>query len=620
MNARSAERSWLPDALPSLHGRGWWVFMAVWSATLIAALWATVGVLPSVYRSVTAPVPAAAMVGLSFESLATDATLGPPIGPKAKRSGLKRGDRLIAIDDRPVASTPDGIERQLARSTGRTVAITTLSSTGVKATHILTYDPEHYRQALAAVGLGPTSFSLLTRVLTFAGNTVLLLGCAIILLVRRSRDRLAPWASLMMLWMVLPGNYVTDGIRFSMLVVVLAVFPDGRFQPRWSLAVAVVGVAATLISLPLPFWQSNFITVVTQFAAIGAIAARYRRMPPGTGRQQIRWALLGFVTSNIMLAALLFCQFARPGLDDFGLYAWTTIAGQLFGSAAYVTLMLALTVSLLRYQLYGADATISRSVAYGVITLGLLAVFAASEKLVEIMGEAYLGQRLGALAGVLGAAMAAVMIVPLHHRVTQWAERRFRSGLAHLRHGLPLLVGDLREIATPRALADAMLARVKTGVRARHGALVVDGAVLDSRDIEPAAVAAWLAGAALPAEGVSGLVRDRADPLFPLRVPLQADGVGLVGWLLLGPRPDGSFYGREERAALADIADPVARALAIAIERERRETEWRANEAARQDREQGLRSTVDALRRFIRERFDVDVGGTQRASGRAEGG
>lgn len=199
MNARSAGRSWLPEALPSLHGRGWWPFMAVWSATLIAALWATVGVLPSVYRSVTAPVPAAAMVGLSFESLATDATLGPPIGPKAKRSGLKRGDRLIAIDDRPVASTPDGIERQLARSTGRTVAITTLSSTGVKATHILTCDPEHYRQALAAVGLGPTSFSLLTRVPAFAGNTVLLLGCAIILLVRRSRDRLAPWASLMML-------------------------------------------------------------------------------------------------------------------------------------------------------------------------------------------------------------------------------------------------------------------------------------------------------------------------------------------------------------------------------------------------------------------------------------
>lgn len=420
--------------------------------------------------------------------------------------------------------------------------------------------------------------------------------------------------------MVLPGNYVTDGIRFSMLVVVLAVFPDGRFQPRWSLAVAVVGVAATLISLPLPFWQSNLITVVTQFAAIGAIAARYRRMPPGTGRQQIRWALLGFVTSNIMLAALLFCQFARPGLDDFGLYAWTTIAGQLFGSAAYVTLMLALTVSLLRYQLYGADATISRSVAYGVITLGLLAGFAASEKLVEIVGEAYLGQRLGALAGVLGAAMAAVMIVPFHHRVTQWAGRRFRSGLAHLRHGLPLLVGDLREIATPRALADAMLARVETGVHARHGALVVDGAVLDSRDIEPAAVAAWLAGGRAARRGrIRAGARPRRSAVSAARA--VAGGRGRAGRLAAARaaagrqllRPRGTRRARRHRRS-------VARALAIAIERERRETEWRANEAARQDREQRLRSTVDALRRFIRERFDVDVGGTQRASGRADGG
>lgn len=40
-----------------------------------------------------------------------------------------------------------------------------------------------------------------------------------------------------------------------------------------------------------------------------------------------------------------------------------------------------------------------------------------------------------------------------------------------------------------------------------------------------------------------------------------------MGWLVLGPRPDGSFYGRDERDALSNIADPVARALAVAQQR-----------------------------------------------------
>ena len=73
-----------------------------------------------------------------------------------------------------------------------------------------------------------------------------------------------------------------------------------------------------------------------------------------------------------------------------------------------------------------------------------------------------------------------------------------------------------------------------------------------------------------------GIDADRTDPLFPLRLPLEADGHGRVGWLLLGPRPDGSYYGRDERETLLAIADPVARALEIARQRETREAAERA--------------------------------------------
>ena len=95
---------------------------------------------------------------------------------------------------------------------------------------------------------------------------------------------------------------------------------------------------------------------------------------------------------------------------------------------------------------------------------------------------------------------------------------------------------------------------------------------------------------------------DRADPLFPVQLQLTADGVGQIGWLLLGPRPDGSFYGREEREALREIAEPVARALAIAIERERRK-------AAQQQREDKLHDQIEALGRFMARKFGYDANG-----------
>ena len=88
-------------------------------------------------------------------------------------------------------------------------------------------------------------------------------------------------------------------------------------------------------------------------------------------------------------------------------------------------------------------------------------------------------------------------------------------------------------------------------------------------EVEAAELAEWRA-AWVPA--LHGLLDcDPSDPMLPSRVPLEAEGHGHVGWLLLGPRPDGSFYGKDEREALADIADPLARALAIVRKREERD-------------------------------------------------
>ena len=54
-------------------------------------------------------------------------------------------------------------------------------------------------------------------------------------------------------------------------------------------------------------------------------------------------------------------------------------------------------------------------------------------------------------------------------------------------------------------------------------------------------------------------------------MPLRAHGEIHLGWLLVGPRPDGTSLSKDEREILEEIADPIARAIRIVIKREKEE-------------------------------------------------
>ena len=90
---------------------------------------------------------------------------------------------------------------------------------------------------------------------------------------------------------------------------------------------------------------------------------------------------------------------------------------------------LGLIVSLLRYRLYDAEAAISRSAGYALLTLLLGLTFAVSAKSLEYLVETYLGQEAGGLPGAVAAGLAVLLVTPLNDRVQDWAERRFQKDL-----------------------------------------------------------------------------------------------------------------------------------------------------------------------------------------------
>lgn len=580
----------LPDRVPLLRGWSWRIFVAVWSLLLIVQAAATVMAFITFKPWETHS--AEQMIGLRLARGHNNASVivEQTIGDEAHRAGIVKGDTVLSIDGQDPALRFSGRERQLDGPVGTGISIETRSLAGVPAVHRLTRDPEHYRQAAKAAWLSPGGVAAFDFLFTF-GSDMAIMFAAIILMVRRARDPLAPWVSLALIlvgvgnsqgggWLRLQGDTFLQMQQWcqiggvSLVALTLGLFPNAEFRPRASWILPPLVVAMAIVWRLFDNWTvGNSALLTVLIVAVALVAMRYRAMSPGVGRQQIRWALLGFGGGCAAYLVFLVFQAMEPAAPNYTAFLWTHLGVLTFLNLGTLLLVAFMTISLMRYRLYDADAAISRSVALGALTLSLLAVFAASEKLIELFGEEYFGKSMGTLAGGLAAAMAAVLLTPLHHRITHWAEHRFQSAMVHLRHNLPLLVADMRENASPEAIADAVLARIKTGVRASHCAIVDSDGPMSVREIGKDAVMKWMAGWDAPAEDYHGLDLDRADPLFPVRVPLQVDGLTGRFWLLIGPRPDGSFYGREERDTLTEIADPIARALAIATQRQGRERE-----------------------------------------------
>jgi hypothetical protein len=234
-------------------------------------------------------------------------------------------------------------------------------------------------------------------------------------------------------------------------------------------------------------------------------------------------------------------------------------------------LQLGLLIALLKYRLYDAEAIISRTVNVAIITLVLSAGFAAvMEGLITgiqfLYPESDTSQTLAAMAGAI---FAASCIEPVRDRARVWTERRFQKNLYLLRDDLPEVARDMRETASLGEMLEEILARIERGVRSVRSAAIVNGRIMTVHDVSLAEVEEWRS----LNEGYSKNLCESSDLMFPLRVPLvpSSDVEEPIGFLLVGPRPDGSIPSKEEQKALAGVSEPIARAIRTVIKREARE-------------------------------------------------
>lgn len=600
-------RRLLPERLPELGGIWLTAYSFLWVALLAIALVGSIGG--------AALLSARAADGAStWAALGLDVTGNIPskrypragivrkvAGRDAEAANIRAGDVIVAVEghvlpqEMGVSSEWTAINDRLARvPEGGAAHLLVRGSDGKSHPATLIKRRSNAEQIYAGTGLTPAVHTWLSA---FAYLLLpLILIAAACLLFGRRRDPVAALLALSfvseacisgaedLLWAPLVGAVyflglkVVGAIAGMTLLMALLSFPRGKFEPRWTLGVAAaVLVQKILVLASAPIALLNWTRVVVAAAALLSMVVRFRRAQQDE-RRQWRWALLGFVAAFgigvAWSAGYLAYVGNHPGLST-ELWAWIIVP---MSEAFSILLMIGgVTLSVLRYRLYDTSAAVSRSAAYGVLTFGFVALFAGAEKLAELIGERYFEHSIGIIAGAVGAAVAAAVVVPLHNRVHRWAERRFQKPLIRLREGLPESVADLRESAPVAQLVSAVMSRVEAGVRSTREAVLLgdDGALalVGERNVAASTVEQWLSGW-VPPSGEQGLDCHRHDATFPLRVRLCIETSGepeTIGWLLLGPRPDGSFFGRDEREALEHIAGPVARAIHIAQLREQRE-------------------------------------------------
>jgi len=372
------------------------------------------------------------------------------------------------------------------------------------------------------------------------------------------------------LWIEMIHNYAYV-IGYALMLVGIVLFPNGKFIPRWSilLALTILGVLSYELFFPPPEWLLVVVDIGFPLAILAALFQRYRAITDIEERQQMRLAFLGMAVGAFIFAALTIVeQYEAEWLPGRFWDVWIPHVLNLVPTIALHAMLGALIFSLLRLRLYDADAVISRSAAVALVTLILVAVFAGIEEVASKLGEQYFSSNVSFVASGLGAGVAAMLIIPLHEKVQAWAEKRFQGLLVSLRSDLQDKVTDLRETAELEPILAEVNDRLSFVLHAQRIATIVDVdgtmEVFEPRNIAPLEVKEWIDGNVLGY--CEGLQREKSDLLFPARLPLIVEEIGadrLIGWILLGPRPDGSFFRREECDVLNDVASPIARSIDV---------------------------------------------------------
>lgn len=270
------------------------------------------------------------------------------------------------------------------------------------------------------------------------------------------------------------GSWV---LLFLWLVLIAYLLPDGRpLSRRWQLWVRVglVGVVLFVVGAagdtsgfeeahkgqvpPVPWLPEAVSDVIGSvglllvvglfFGSVLAVRSRLKRTT-GSARQRLLWLLWGALTAPLALLLEWADYFLLSGLE------WLSYAALIVVSVALPT---TIAIAILRHRLFDIQVVLSRTLTYGALVVGVVAVYA----LLLLAAKRLVGN------SDAGGLVAVVVVAVAVHPAYSWLRRRIEVWVYGYRsdpqRALRLL-GDRAESAQPDELTASITAAVAEALR-----------------------------------------------------------------------------------------------------------------------------------------------------------
>jgi hypothetical protein len=219
-----------------------------------------------------------------------------------------------------------------------------------------------------------------------------------------------------------------------LVLILLLIFPNGSFIPRWTICLPLLAGLLTLLSWTYGLEESASLTtlrarltygalVLLCFFALGIQAHRYRTLYTSVERQQTKWVAYG---------TLLWLAFGLlSGIQYYNVLNQPATAPEpVWSPVAEITwplflniLPISLTLAILRSHLWDIDIIIRRTLVYSLLTFTLGLIYLGCILMTRMLVAPLTGG--SELAIVISTLTIAALFLPLRRRIQRTIDKRF---------------------------------------------------------------------------------------------------------------------------------------------------------------------------------------------------
>jgi len=265
-----------------------------------------------------------------------------------------------------------------------------------------------------------------------------------------------------------------DTLGWLSLLLFFFLFPDGRFVPRWTLAIVFAYALANIPGNLFPTPHETIFETITILLGLPLLAVvvgvglfsqvyRYRRVSNPVQRQQTKWVVYGIVA-----AVILFTGFVSIGHFFFsGPALFPVLLSNTIIYCIELLIPLSIGFSALHYRLYDIDVLINRTLVYGTLTVMLaLLYFGLIFALQSLLGGIINSNN--GVAIVISTLVIAALFQPLHRRIQTTIDHRFYRRKYDAARTLAAFSATLRNEVDLNQLREDLLGVVQETMQPAH--------------------------------------------------------------------------------------------------------------------------------------------------------